>query len=174
MSLEDIKNAVREIPDYPKPGILFYDVTPILQYPRLYKETTDIIAQKYINNKMPDKIVGIESRGFIFGMPLAYKLDLGFIPVRKKGKLPYDTYEASYDLEYGSATIEIHKDALQKGDKVVILDDLLATGGTAAATAELVEKCGAEVIAFEFVIELGFLNGREKIEGYNVNSMIRY
>ena len=173
MSIENIKKAIREVPDYPKPGILFYDITPILQNPELYNSVTELIAEKYKDN-MPDKVIGIESRGFIFGMPLAYNLNLGFVPIRKKGKLPADTYEVSYDLEYGSAVIEIHKDALKKGEKVIIVDDLLATGGTAAAAVELIEKCGAEVLGIEFVIELGFLKGREKIKKSVVNSLITY
>ena len=173
MSIEQIKKAIREVPDYPKPGILFYDITPILQYPDLYNSVVELIAEKYKDN-MPDKIIGIESRGFIFGMPLASRLNLGFIPVRKKGKLPYDTYEVSYDLEYGSATIEIHKDALKTGEKVVIVDDLLATGGTADAAIKLAEKCGADILGVEFVIELSFLNGREKLKDSKVNSLIIY
>jgi adenine phosphoribosyltransferase len=173
MSIEKIKKAIREVPDYPKPGILFYDITPLLQDPELYNNVTKLIAEKYRNN-MPDKVIGIESRGFIFGMPLAYDLNLGFVPVRKKGKLPADTYEVSYDLEYGSATIEIHKDALKKGEKVIIVDDLLASGGTAAAAVELAEKCGAEVLGIEFVIELSFLKGREKLKNCNINSLITY
>ena len=173
MSIATIKETIREIPDYPKPGILFYDITPLLEKPEIYKEIIDIIAEKYKDN-MPDKIVGIESRGFIFGMPLAYRMDLGFVPIRKKGKLPFDTYEVSYDLEYGSATMEIHKDALKKGEKVIILDDLLATGGTIVASIELVEKCGAEVMGIECVVELNELKGRERLKGYKVNSILTY
>jgi adenine phosphoribosyltransferase len=173
MTIEKIKNAIRKIPNYPKPGILFYDITPLLQSPDLHNSVIDLIAEKYKNN-MPDKIIGIESRGFIFGMSLVHKLNLGFVPIRKKGKLPFDTHEISYDLEYGSATIEIHKDALKSGERVVIVDDLLATGGTAAAAVELVEKCGAEVLGVEFVIELGDLNGREKLKNSKINSLIVY
>lgn len=173
MSIELIKKTVREVPDYPKPGILFYDITPILKEPKVFNLVIDMFVNRYKNN-LPDKILGIESRGFIFGMPLAYKLDLGFIPVRKKGKLPFKTFETSYDLEYGSATIEMHQDALNKGEKVLIIDDLLATGGTAAATVDLVKKFDAEVMSIDFVIELGFLNGREKLKDVSVNSLLVY
>ena len=173
MSIETIKAAIRAIPDYPKKGILFRDITTMLQDPGVFAETIDIMAERYKDNP-PTKIIGIESRGFIFGMVLAYKLGVGFVPVRKKGKLPYDTYEASYDLEYGTATVEIHKDALTADDKVVIVDDLLATGGTAVAAISLTEKFNAQVVGIDFVIELISLKGRDRLKGYKVNTVVAY
>ena len=173
MSIETIKSAIRSIPDYPKEGILFRDITTLLQDAEVFSEVIDIMVERYKNN-LPTKIVGIESRGFIFGMVLAYRLGIGFVPIRKKGKLPYKTFEASYDLEYGSAVIEIHQDALTSDDKVVIVDDLLATGGTAAAAISLVKEFEAEIVGFDFVIELLDLNGREKLQGYPVDTVIAY
>ena len=173
MSIETIKASIRAIPDYPQKGILFRDITTLLQDADVFAEVMDIMAAPYKDN-LPTKIVGVESRGFIFGMVLAYKLGVGFVPIRKKGKLPYKTFEASYDLEYGSATVEIHKDALTSNDRVVIVDDLLATGGTAGAAISLVEKFGAKVVGFDFVIELLGLNGRAKLQGYPINTVIAY
>lgn len=172
MGIEKIEAAIRDIKDFPKPGIIFKDITPILQTGDIFKEVIDIMAEPYLNNR-PDYIVGIESRGFIFGSVMAYKLGCGFIPVRKKGKLPFRTYEETYDLEYGTATIEMHVDALNKGDKVVVIDDLLATGGTAEATIKLIEKFEAEIIGVDFLIELVFLDGRKKLSGYPVNAQIK-
>lgn len=173
MSIESIKSKIRSIPDYPKKGILFRDITTLLQDAEAFSEVIDIMAAKY-SDKLPTKVIGIESRGFIFGMVLAYKLGVGFVPIRKKGKLPYNVYEASYDLEYGSATVEIHQDALSSGDRVVIVDDLLATGGTAGAAIDLVKKFDAEIVGFDFVIELLDLKGRDKLHDYPVNTVIAY
>jgi len=173
MSIDEIKAAIRDVPDFPKKGILFRDITPLLQDPVLFAETIDILADRYKDN-LPNKIVGVESRGFLFGAAMAYKLGVGFATVRKKGKLPYKTYEASYELEYGTATVEIHHDGLEVGDKVVIVDDLLATGGTAMAAIELVKKFDAEVIGVDFVIELESLNGRKILENYKVNTILQY
>ena len=171
MSLETLTAAIRDIPDFPKPGIMFKDISPILQDGALFAEVIDIIGGRYENQQI-DSIVVIDARGFIFGSALAYKLGCGISLVRKQGKLPWKTYSVSYDLEYGSAAVEIHIDAVSVGDRVLIVDDLLATGGTARAGADLIEKIGARIIALEFVIELSLLNGRDKLDGYTVNSLI--
>ena len=155
-----IRAAIRDIPDFPKPGIVFKDITPLLSNGRLFGKTVDLIAERYRDQKI-DTVLGIESRGFIFGSALAYKLGAGFSVVRKPGKLPYETHSANYELEYGRDTLEIHVDAVPSHARVVIADDLIATGGTAAATAELVSKLGATVVECAFVIELTFLKGRE-------------
>lgn len=163
-----IKSTVRDIPDFPKPGIVFKDITPIFQDPQLCGEIVEELL--FLSKQLKaDAVVGVESRGFLFGLPLANALNLPFAPVRKKGKLPYDTVSYKYDLEYGSAEIELHADAIQKGMRVIVHDDLLATGGTAAASAELIEQCGGEVCGFSFVLELEFLKGREKLLGYSPN-----
>ncbi len=166
-----LRAAVRDIPDFPKPGILFKDITPILHDPRLFRGAVRLLAAR-LKSKPVTKIVAVESRGFLFGAALAYQLGLGLVPVRKKGKLPYQTIEHSYDLEYGSATLEIHADALTKKDRVVIIDDLLATGGTAAATAALVCRLGAKVVEVDFLIELAFLKGRRALKGLRVYAPI--
>jgi adenine phosphoribosyltransferase len=171
MSIEKISAAIRDIPDFPKPGIIFKDITPVLSDAELLVEIVDHFAEHY-SDKRPDYVAGIESRGFIFGTALAIKLGCGFIPIRKKGKLPYKTFESSYELEYGTATIEIHADALKKGDKIVIVDDLLATGGTVGAAIELVEKFDVEILGVEFLLELAFLEGRKKLTVNPVNSLI--
>lgn len=171
MSIETISRVIRDVPDFPKPGILFKDITPLLQDKNLFAETIDLLASHCRDNK-PDYIVSIESRGFIFGSVLAYKLGCGMVPVRKKGKLPYKTIEESYQLEYGEAVIEVHEDALKKGRKVVVIDDLLATGGTAAATVKLLKKLNADILSIEFVIELAALKGRSVLTPYKVNSLI--
>lgn len=171
MSLETLTAAIRDIPDFPKPGIMFKDISPILQDGALFAEVIDIIGVRYENQQI-DSIVVIDARGFIFGSALAYKLGCGISLVRKQGKLPWKTHSVSYDLEYGSAAVEIHIDAVSGGDRVLIVDDLLATGGTARAGADLIEKIGACIIALEFVIELSSLNGRDKLDGYTVNSLI--
>ena len=173
MSIEAIRSAIRAIPDYPKKGIMFRDITTLLHDAELFAEVIDIMAEHYKDNP-PTKIIGIESRGFIFGMVLAYKLGIGFVPVRKKGKLPYETFEASYDLEYGTAVVEIHTDSLVSNDRVVIVDDLLATGGTAVAAISLVDKFGAEVIGVDFAVELISLNGRKKLQNYPVYIVVAY
>ena len=171
MSVEKIEAAIRDIMDFPEPGIVFKDITPVLQSAELFAEVIDLMCKPYQDNP-PDYIVAIESRGFIFGSAMAYKLGCGIVPVRKKGKLPYATHEVSYDLEYGTATVEIHTDALKENDRVVILDDLLATGGTAGAALKLAEELGADVIGIDFMIELAFLGGRKHFEGYKINSLI--
>lgn len=171
MSIQSITSLIRDIKDFPKPGIVFKDITPVLKSPEAFAEIIDIISKRYLKSK-PDYVVAIESRGFIFGSALAYRLGCGIIPVRKKGKLPYSTIEASYELEYGKATMEVHSDALKPGDKVVLIDDLLATGGTVGAAIKLVEKLEAEITGIEFLVELAFLKGRDKISGYPVQSII--
>lgn len=165
--MEDIRAAIRDIPDFPKPGIIFKDITPVLKDPRLFAEVIDGFAAR-VKSVNATHIAVVESRGFLFGAPVARALGLGLVPVRKKGKLPHKTIEESYALEYGTATLEIHEDALAAGDRVVIMDDLLATGGTAAATAKLIERLGATVVEFEFLVELAFLDGRKKLTGYNI------
>jgi adenine phosphoribosyltransferase len=167
-----IKSRIRDIPDFPKPGILFKDITPILSDTRAFRTVIEALAERYKDKKV-DAIVGIESRGFLFGAPLAYQLGVSCVPVRKKGKLPYKTTEVSYDLEYGSATIEMHTDAISHGHRVVVVDDLLATGGTAAAACELVKKQGGHVLECAFVVELAFLNGRDKIKS-DVHALVKY
>ncbi len=169
--METISGLIRDIKDFPKQGIVFKDITPVLKSPEAFAEVIEIMSTRYLKAK-PDYVVAVESRGFIFGSALAYRLGCGIVPVRKKGKLPYQTIEASYDLEYGTATMEIHSDALQKGDKVLLIDDLLATGGTAGAAIRLVEKLGARIIGVEFLVELAFLNGRKNIPKHPVNSII--
>lgn len=171
--IANIRSVIRDFPDFPKPGIIFKDITPLLSNGLLFGKTIDLIAERYRGQKI-DTVLGIESRGFIFGSALAYKLGAGFSVVRKPGKLPYDTHSASYELEYGKDTLEIHIDAVQPDARVVIADDLIATGGTAAATAELVSKLGATVVECAFVIELGFLNGREKLKPHKVFSVLQY
>lgn len=171
--MEDLKQYIREVPDYPKPGILFYDITTLLQHPKALRMTCDRFAWLF-HDRQVDKVVGMESRGFMFGPIVAYDLNAGFVPVRKPGKLPWKVRSETYDLEYGSDSLEIHQDAVGPGDRVLIADDLVATGGTALATAKLVEGLGAEVVGFGFVIELDFLKGRDKLTGYEVQSLIQY
>ncbi len=166
-------SLIRDIPDFPQPGILFKDITPVLAHPAAFQEIIDKFAEIAKQYK-PDVVVGIESRGFVFGAPLALALGLGFIPVRKKGKLPYITLYEEYALEYGSNVVEIHNDAIAPGQRALIVDDLLATGGTGRAAAKLVERLGAEVVAFAFVIELSFLNGRAALDGYAIESLITF
>jgi len=171
--IASIRQAIRDIPNFPKPGIVFKDITPLLSNGRLFKRTIDILADRYRSQRV-DTVLGIESRGFIIGAALAYELGAGFCIVRKPGKLPYETHKASYSLEYGTDALEIHIDAIPRSARVVIADDLLATGGTAAATAELVTKLGGTVVECAFVIELSFLKGREKLKSYGVFSLLRY
>lgn len=175
MLQEEIKQVIRDVVDFPKPGIIFKDITPILQHPQLCIKITNAIAE-YAKPFGIEAVLGIESRGFLFGMTVANALNVPFIPVRKAGKLPYHTISEKYDLEYGSAVIEMHKDALKKGAKVMIHDDLLATGGTAAATARLVEQAGASVACFSFLVTLDFLNGKELLLPVNQNilSLVTY
>jgi adenine phosphoribosyltransferase len=170
---ERLKKLIREIPDFPKKGILFYDITTLLKDRTGYATLIDALAEHYIDAK-PDLILGMEARGFIFAPALAYRLNAGFIPVRKPGKLPAETAKVSYDLEYGSNTLEVHKDAIHKGQRVLIVDDLLATGGTAAATAQLAQSMGAQIAGLGFVVELDFLKGREKLAKYDVFSLLHY
>jgi adenine phosphoribosyltransferase len=168
-----IKTAVRDIPDFPIKGILFKDITPVLQNGKLFRDVVDIIAERHKGKKI-DGVIGIDARGFIFAGAVAYKLGVGMIPVRKKGKLPHKTVSTSYTLEYGAATSEMHIDAVKKGDNVIIVDDLLATGGTAKAACELVKQLGATVTEMDFLIELTFLNGRENLKDQNIYSIIQY
>lgn len=173
MSISSLKTRVRNIPDFPKQGILFRDITPLLQDAKMLREIIARLARSLKETKV-GAVVGIESRGFIFGTALATKLGAGFVPIRKKGKLPWKTKQIACTLEYGEEVLEIHEDAVKGGEKVVIVDDLLATGGTAAAAAQLVESIGGKVSKFAFVIELAGLNGREKLKNYDVFSLIRY
>jgi adenine phosphoribosyltransferase len=168
-----LKKHIRDVPDFPKPGIVFKDITPLLQKPEVFSAIIDALVKRYEVEKV-DTIVGIESRGFLFGAPLAHKLGASFVPVRKKGKLPYETVDVSYELEYGSATIEMHTDAISKGHRIIVVDDLLATGGTAAAACTLIEGQGGEVVECAFVVELSFLNGREKMGNRKVHSLVAY
>lgn len=170
----DIRSLIREIPDFPKPGILFKDITTLLRDPAGLRYTIDAIAEQCSDLEI-DYIVGMESRGFIFGTPLAYKLGVGFVPVRKPGKLPADVFSAEYALEYGTDCLEIHRDALfPPGSKVLIVDDLIATGGTANATAQLIQKSQCELVGFAFVIELKDLNGRTKLPDVPIMSLVQY
>lgn len=171
--MEELKKKIRDVPDFPKPGIVFKDITPLLADTRSFQKVIDAFARRY-GQKGIDHVVAVESRGFIFGAALAYRMDAGFVPVRKKGKLPYKTESVEYALEYGTDKIEIHQDAIHKGSRVLVVDDVLATGGTAAATCELIEKCGGEVVECAFVLELGFLKGREKLKGREIFSLIQY
>jgi adenine phosphoribosyltransferase len=171
MNADTLKAAIRDIPDFPKPGIIFKDITPVLSDPALFRAATDILAER-CRKAGARKVAAIDARGFIFAGAVCERLGLGLVPVRKKGKLPFRTYEESYDLEYGSATIAIHQDAFRQGEAVVLMDDLLATGGTAAAAARLIEKAGGRVAEVDFLIELAFLNGRGKLAGYNVFAAI--
>lgn len=170
---EYIKSKVRSIPDWPIKGVIFRDITTLLQDPATHREICTIFYNRYANQKI-DKIVGIDARGFLFGSVLAYKLDLGFIPIRKNGKLPYKTISESYTLEYGKETIEIHEDAITRGERVVIIDDLMATGGTIAAAVNLVEKLGGDIIECAFVIVLPDLKGQEKLGNRKVFSIIEF
>jgi adenine phosphoribosyltransferase len=168
-----LKELVRDIPDFPKKGIIFKDITPVLQNPAGLKEVVDKFSEHYANQKI-DVIVGAEARGFLFGPAVAINIGAGFVPVRKPGKLPYETASKTYDLEYGTDTLEIHKDAVKAGDNVLMMDDLLATGGTMAASCELVESLGGKITGCAFLIELGFLNGKEKLSQYDIFSLIQY
>ena len=169
----EIQAAIRNVPDFPKPGIQFKDITPVLGDAALFSGSIDLLAAHHAESGI-DAVVGIDARGFIFAAAAARQLNAAFVPVRKQGKLPYKTIEESYSLEYGEATVAIHEDALQPGARVLLLDDLLATGGTAAAAAKLVRKVGAEIVEIGFLIELSFLNGREKLNGHPIHSIITY
>jgi len=173
--MEDLKKHIREVPDFPKPGINFYDITTLLQNPLALRATVDRFVDLFADRHI-DKVVGIESRGFMFGPIVAYDLNAGFVPVRKPGKLPYEKIRETYELEYGADTLEMHRDAVQPGEHVLIVDDLVATGGTGLATARMVQSLGGQVSGFGFIIELTFLDGRKKLEaaGHEVVSLIQY
>ena len=167
MNVDTLKKAIRDIPDFPKQGIIFKDITPVLSDPALFKTAVDLFVDRQANARI-DKVAVIESRGFLFGAAVAYRMGLGIVPIRKKGKLPYKTVEATYDLEYGSATLQMHVDSVKKGDRILLIDDLLATGGTAAASAKMIEGLGGTVAEIDFLIELAFLKGRDKLTRYPV------
>ena len=169
----DLRDRVRDVPDFPKPGIVFKDLMPLVADPVYFRETIDRLAE-LAEPKQPDIILGAEARGFIFGGALADRLHCGFVPARKPGKLPWQTVEATYELEYGTDSLQVHSDAIGKGTRVIVHDDVLATGGTAKAKTELVEQLGGEVVGLLFVVELTFLNGRDKLVGYDVESLIAY
>lgn len=171
--LSELARAVRDVPDFPKAGIVFKDITPILSSGTLFKQAIDAFVQACAGRDV-SKVVGIDARGFLFGAAVAYELGIGFVPVRKKGKLPYKVEEASYSLEYGQACVEMHVDAIEAGERVVLIDDLLATGGTAAAAVKLIEKMGGDLVEAQFLIELGFLNGRRNLDRVPVRAFIRY
>jgi adenine phosphoribosyltransferase len=173
MSAQDLRAKIREIPDFPKPGILFYDITTMLKDAAAYKEAIDLMIEPY-RDKGIDLVVGMESRGFIFSGPIAYQLGAGFIPVRKLGKLPAETVSVEYALEYGSNTLEIHRDAILPGQRVLIVDDLLATGGTVRGTIELVERLQGQIVGLAFLVELLFLKGKDRLQGYTTTSVIQY
>lgn len=169
----NLSQLIRDIADFPIEGILFKDITPLLQHPQALREVVDALAAKFAERRV-DKVVAVESRGFIFGAPVAYKLGAGFVPVRKPGKLPADTISVEYSLEYGTNTLEMHVDAIKPGERVLVVDDLLATGGSAKAAAELVERLGGTVVGMAFLVELEFLGGIHKLAGYDVHSLLRF
>jgi adenine phosphoribosyltransferase len=173
VSVETLRAQIREIPDFPKPGILFYDITTLLKEPGPFKESIDLLIEPFADTRI-DAVVGMESRGFIFSAPMAYRLDAGFVPVRKLGKLPAETVSVEYALEYGTNTLEIHKDAIMPGQRVLIVDDLLATGGTVLGTIELVHQLKAEVVGLAFLVELLFLKGRDRLSEHRIHSVIQY
>lgn len=173
MSVETLRERIREIPDFPKPGILFYDITTLLKDAGAFKEAIDLLTEPFRDTPV-DVVVGMESRGFIFSAPMAYQLDAGFVPVRKLGKLPAETVSVEYALEYGTNTLEVHKDAIAPGQKVLIVDDLLATGGTVLGTIELITQLKAEVVGLAFLVELLFLKGRDRLDGHEIHSVIQY
>jgi len=171
--MDAVRSAIRDVPDFPKPGVVFKDITPILQDRALFKQVIDALVVRYAPMKI-DKVLGMESRGFIFAAPLAAAIGAGFVPLRKFGKLPYTTVAEKYDLEYGTETLEIHEDAIRPGERVVVIDDLLATGGTAEASVKLARRMGGEVMELGFVVELRFLGGRERLAGLPVYSLIEF
>jgi adenine phosphoribosyltransferase len=173
MNSDQLKKLIREVPDFPKKGILFYDITTLLRDKTGFARLIDLFSEHYIGKQI-DLVLGMEARGFIFGPALAYRLNAGFVPVRKPGKLPAATCRVEYELEYGSNALEIHKDAIEPGQRVLIVDDLLATGGTAVATAKLASSLGGEIAGLAFVVELDFLKGRDKLATYNVFSLLHY
>lgn len=171
--MKDLKNYIRDIPDFPKEGIIFKDITPLWKDKDAFSQAIDTIVDRYKNQQI-DVVVGVEARGFIVGAPVAYKLGLGFVPMRKPGKLPYKTTAVSYELEYGIDTIEMHEDGVSPGQRVLIVDDLLATGGTARAMCKLVEQAGGKVVDLAFIVELTFLHGKDKLKDWSVFSLIQY
>jgi adenine phosphoribosyltransferase len=172
-STDDLRKLIREVPDFPKPGILFYDITTLLKDPVAFKEVIDRMVEQVRGTEI-DVVVGMESRGFIFSAPIAYQLGAGFVPVRKLGKLPAETIEVEYALEYGTATLEIHRDAIGEGQRVLIVDDLLATGGTVLGTIELVQRLGGKVAGLSFMVELSALRGREHLSAFTINALLTY
>ena len=168
-----LARLIRDVPDFPQPGVLFKDITPLIQDGRAFREVVDRITDRYRDVQI-DCVVGVESRGFIFAAPIAYQLSAGFVPVRKLGKLPGEVISTEYDLEYGTNTLELHRDAVSPGQRVLIVDDLLATGGTVSATIELVERLGGKVVAVAFLVELTGLNGRDRLGDYEVASLIKF
>lgn len=173
VSIAELTQAIRNVPDFPKPGIQFKDITPVLADARLFDGAMNLLVEAHCKAGV-QKVVGIDARGFIFGAVAAIKLGAGFVPVRKKGKLPWTTHEQSYDLEYGSATVAVHIDSVKPGERVLLVDDLLATGGTAAAAVRLLEKLGAQIVGLDFLIELKFLDGRSRLAGYPIRSLVSY
>ena len=173
MSAEDLRAKIREIPDFPKPGILFYDITTLLKDPQAYRAAIDEMLAPYAGRKI-DVVVGMESRGFIFSAPMAYQLGAGLVPVRKLGKLPAETISVEYALEYGSNTLEVHRDAIEPGQRVLIVDDLLATGGTVRGTVELVQRLRGEIVGLAFLVELTFLRGRDRLADQSVSAVVQY
>jgi adenine phosphoribosyltransferase len=171
--MKRLKESIRTVPNWPIQGVMFRDITTLLQDPGAFRESCDVLYNRYKDVEV-DKIVGIDARGLVFGAVLAYKMNIGFVPVRKKGKLPYKTIQASYTLEYGESVVEMHEDSIARGEKIIIVDDLIATGGTIAAAAELVEKLGGEILELACVIELPDLKGREKVENYKLFSMMEF
>jgi adenine phosphoribosyltransferase len=173
LDLDRVKALIRDVPDFPQEGIVFKDITPLLADPIAFSTVIDLIVVHFGRGNV-DKVVGIEARGFIIASPVAYHFGAGFVPVRKKDKLPWNTEAAEYELEYGKATLEVHQDAVAAGERVLVVDDVLATGGTARATAQLVERIGGKVVGIACLIELGFLSGRDKLEGYDVFTLLTY
>jgi adenine phosphoribosyltransferase len=172
-STDDLRKLIREVPDFPKPGILFYDITTLLKEPAAFREVIDRMVEQVRGTEI-DVVVGMESRGFIFSAPIAYQLQAGFVPVRKLGKLPAETIEVEYALEYGTATLEIHRDAIREGQRVLIVDDLLATGGTVMGTIELVQRLGGQVAGLSFMVELSALRGREQLSAFSIHALLTY
>jgi len=173
VEVEEIRGLIRDVPDFPEPGIVFKDITPVLADPLAFSTITDLIVVHFGRGNV-DKVVGIEARGFILASPVAYHFGAGFVPIRKKGKLPWETVGAEYELEYGAATLELHRDAVKPGERVLIVDDVLATGGTAAAAASLVEEIGGDVCGIACLIELDFLHGRDKVADHELYTLIHY
>jgi adenine phosphoribosyltransferase len=173
MTADELRQKIREVPDFPKPGILFYDITTLLKEPAAFKDAVDLMLAPFRDQKV-DLVVGMESRGFIFSAPIAYLLGAGLVPVRKLGKLPAETMRVDYALEYGTNTLEMHRDAIEPGQKVLVVDDLLATGGTVRGTMELIERQGGEIVGLSFLVELSELRGRDRLTGAKIASVITY